>query len=159
MRLARSGNFSADGIINSVKEGEKVLTELTDFEKACFTLANQIKDKANSKLKRVGLLGVKKEEMKDCIEKVETATNLMWISIKERLGESLPESIEIREGWKIVETSEDDEKECDCSDCPASCSVSMIDINEGVMIIGINRTGGLGGETGFLGRNFSSRKN
>lgn len=105
-----------------VEEGEKVIGEMNDLEKGCFTFLSE-KSKEHEEISEKGLElllcsdeeEVKKqmEELKYRHQKIHKAMNvarsIMWASIEDRFSTSEGSTCTgVRKGFKIVEIFEDE---------------------------------------------------
>lgn len=114
----------------AVEEGEKIISEMNDMEKALSVLCNKYQD-AESKLVSyfrgetdMKLNPEKETEMKQrleiCRAHFKIASQLMWANIKARLidvDKKESTGLGIRTGFKIVQRFNDDD--CDCPSCRA----------------------------------------
>lgn len=101
-----SGEFGA-APDETVKEKDRILGELTIFEKAIYTVANNIADTHNTAVKSMR----KSDEhtfdevlAKNHVETHELLKSLFWRSVKGRLAIGEGADITVREGYVVVET-------------------------------------------------------
>lgn len=142
---AKKGDFSSDGSENAVGNGEKVISEMTLFEKACYVIAFDISKKLDEK-RELGA-SIEDHDVQSLLKQAKMIDDLKWFSIVERLGEKYPSDIGIRKGWQIVETSGEEEKNCNCPICRAERQSSIPD---GIMVIEVSMSEGKP-ESGMMG--------
>ncbi|NTW13936.1 MAG: hypothetical protein HGA31_02800 [Candidatus Moranbacteria bacterium] len=117
-----SGAFEPS-VKDAVKEGEVVIGELNDFEKALDTARKRYSARANEETERSFIAADSPSEMKSARDAAsrrmaihEAISDIMWANIIHRLGESCAKvsGVGLREGYKIVSYPESKERE----DCP-----------------------------------------
>lgn len=137
--IAASGSFCTPEI-PPPGEGEEVIGECTDLEKAVFSLFDN---------KAAEIMTLKKSLKDDCEEhakakferlqmlrsQIQTLKDIFWQLIKDRLGKH-KHNLVIREGFKVVEISDE-------------AAAKLADPQPNVRIIGI---GGLDGLAALLSR-------
>lgn len=129
--LGQSHNFSVGGPENVVGDGENVISDMTLFEQACYISIGKNSDQAKKKVTE----GVSDEDdaVQSLLKRAKMSKEMMWLSIRERLDGSCPDSIGIRDGWKIVARPK---KEDDCN-CPACQLKRAVSGSGGVTIFGV----------------------
>ena len=107
-----SGNYVASPE-EPVVDGETIIGELTDLEKAIYSVRDQIADSHNEWARSVNgsIIPGTKEFMKLRAnkERHEIVDRLLWLIIKDRLGDIAREcdGIALRQGYKITTTGSD----------------------------------------------------
>jgi hypothetical protein len=106
-----SGNFAAPPE-QGISEGETVIGELTDFEKALYTAADIVGDAHDHLLKRAKALGRLDTETQEALRQAKRSYDIMayllWASIEKRLGSR---ALGIRAGYKVVCVPESRERD------------------------------------------------
>ena len=107
---------------DEAKEGEVVLGELLDYEKAIVLASHQAVDRHNAIVEKE-IEGGEDNSVQKYLDKFahEVFDKLLWASIHHRFGKVAVESdtLDIRKDWKIVVMSEEEEDK-DCASCPAA---------------------------------------
>ncbi|MDO8240971.1 MAG: hypothetical protein Q7T51_03270 [Candidatus Moranbacteria bacterium] len=114
-----SGKFSDYAKGKKLEDGQMVLGEMTSFEKACLTVADEAKSKHN------GLVngGIPSQDKNMILEvgflskRADQAMGLMWSSIEERLNSGDFRGVGLAEGFQIFGLSK---SASGCDECPIS---------------------------------------
>lgn len=136
LELVNGDDFSAGDPEELPADDEKVIGEMTAFEKACSVIVKTSHTKAKEIHENDGV----PEEgyaVQEWLRRAKAANDLKWFSIRERLGEGCPGKIATRSEWKIVEVKKD-EDDCNCPACQFRRAMSG---SGGAMIVGV----GIGG--------------
>ncbi|GEM_PF-3131778 len=115
-QIGASGKFLT--VEHPPEDGEEVIGELTDHEKALLTLSDSLRIKDEDHLESLCMECHErddqgKKEGPDCevkrrIDLYDYVSTTMWQDIRDRL-EAAPDSIAIRKGWQIVSCPDEEE--------------------------------------------------
>lgn len=141
--LAKSHDFSSGGPEEAAGDREKVISEMTPFERACYVFTGKAVSQAKEKAKQG--MSDEDETIQFSLRRAELSRDIMWLSIRERLNGSCPDSIGIRSEWQVVERTKE-EDDCDCHACQLRRKLSSV---SGISVIKIGISGSPGARRGF----------
>jgi hypothetical protein len=136
LALAEGNNLVTDQSKDPVADGDKIIGEMTPFERACFVFSREGANQAKKKVEEGA--SIENDSALFLLKKAKMADEMMWISIREKMADLGPQKIALRDGWKIVEITEtEDDEECDCPLCQMERAILGGEIS--VIGIGIGR--------------------
>jgi hypothetical protein len=103
--LAESGDFSKL-VLEPVGDGEEVIAEMTDLEKAVFLLYDLKAEKVEAIINDEDMDRTKFQRAKVLKEHLLSLKKLSWELIEDRLGKR-ESSLGVRDGFKIIEMNEE----------------------------------------------------
>lgn len=108
---------------HEVKEGETVIGELSNYEKAIVIASGQVIKRHNDAVDQKQK-GEEHDSVQMYLDKSasETYESLLWANIHNRLGKVAVENdrVGLRQDWKIVIAPESEEDDHDCASCPTA---------------------------------------
>ena len=124
--IAMKGNFGEALGVLPLREDEVALCEATPLEKACRVYIDAKNKEAGMVMRRFGI-PAEDERVQVILRPAYDAGNIMRALLQERLGNK---TLEIRQGWQVVEIVE--HENCGCLGCRIKNSGGfiIIDINK-----------------------------
>jgi hypothetical protein len=114
------GEFTCP-VTDELKEGEIVIGELSDYEKAIIIASGQVIKRHNDAVDKEET-GEECDSVQKYLDKAASQVyeSLLWASIHNRLGKVAVENdrIGLRKDWKIAAAPEEEGDDKDCASCP-----------------------------------------